>query len=172
MAIPAASDSWTFHSLQLNAGTDGKDRVRATATVALIDAAGTEHVEAAIGSGPVEATFKAINRIVKVPVNLVQYSVNAVTGGKDALGGVLVHIQPRDPENLTDEISEVAEVTRAAKNKRLPVYTGHGTSADIIVASALSYTSALNKLIALGDKVNPLKVSVSSDSTDRILDGK
>ena len=64
--MPAESDSWTFHGLQLTAGTDGRDRVRATCTVQLIDADGNEHAEAAIGSGPVEATFKAINRIIQM----------------------------------------------------------------------------------------------------------
>lgn len=68
MANPAAEDSWTFNGLQLTAGTahGGKDRVRATATISLVDADGAEHVEAAIGNGPVEATFKAINRIIKM----------------------------------------------------------------------------------------------------------
>ncbi|KAG8457034.1 hypothetical protein KFE25_004515 [Diacronema lutheri] len=172
VANPAESDSWTFESLQLTAGTDGKDRVRATATIALVDAQGTEHVEAAIGSGPVEATFKAINRIIKIPVNLVQYNVNAVTGGKDALGGVLVHIQPRDPADAAEDGESHDGVTRSDKAKGVPTYTGHGTSTDIIVASALSYVSALNKLIALGSVANPIKVSVALNSPDRILDGK
>jgi hypothetical protein len=105
----------------------------------------------------------------------VQYTVNAVTGGKDAQGAVLVHIQPRDPSAPSEEdaASETLDaVTQSKRNKRMPVYTGHGTSTDIIVASALSYVSALNKLIALGAEKNPLKVSVSADSPDRILDGK
>eukprot|EP00303_Exanthemachrysis_gayraliae_P000634 CAMPEP_0206009544 /NCGR_PEP_ID=MMETSP1464-20131121/9844_1 /ASSEMBLY_ACC=CAM_ASM_001124 /TAXON_ID=119497 /ORGANISM="Exanthemachrysis gayraliae, Strain RCC1523" /LENGTH=619 /DNA_ID=CAMNT_0053383141 /DNA_START=13 /DNA_END=1873 /DNA_ORIENTATION=- len=171
VAMPDAKDAWKFHGLQLAAGTlAGTDRVRATSTVQLIDAEGNEHTEAAIGAGPVEATFRAINRIIRRPVTLVQYNVSAVTGGKDALGGVLVHIQPKPPGSSYEDVDAVESPEAASKSK--PIYTGHGTSNDIIVASALSYVSALNKLIALGDRVNDHKVDLSAGSTDRILDGK
>eukprot|EP00306_Pavlova_sp_CCMP459_P009347 CAMPEP_0185186426 /NCGR_PEP_ID=MMETSP1140-20130426/4037_1 /TAXON_ID=298111 /ORGANISM="Pavlova sp., Strain CCMP459" /LENGTH=588 /DNA_ID=CAMNT_0027752721 /DNA_START=48 /DNA_END=1814 /DNA_ORIENTATION=- len=169
VAQPEAAEAWTFQGLQLVAGTEATgDKVRATSTVTLVDAEGNVHHEAAIGSGPVEATFKAINRIIKSPVTLVQYNVSAVSGGKDALGGVLVHIQPKEGD-IEDEGDAVA---RSEATKGVPVYTGHGTSTDIIVASAISYVSALNKLIALGPEGNPLKVDVSTGSGDRILDGK
>ncbi|CAN4099539.1 unnamed protein product [Withania somnifera] len=53
-----------------------------TATVKLIDAAGQEHISCSVGTGPVDAAYKAVDLIVKVPVTLLEYSMNAVTHGR------------------------------------------------------------------------------------------
>lgn len=64
--MPNEEEAWKFVSLQLVAGTvSTSEKVRATSTVQLMDAEGNDHTEAAIGAGPVEATFRAINRIIK-----------------------------------------------------------------------------------------------------------
>lgn len=80
--------------------------------------------EAACGDGPVDAVYRAIERATGVTVQLESYSLQAVTGGKDALGEVVVRIAS---EGQT--------------------YTGRGTSTDIIEASARAYVHAINKLL-------------------------
>lgn len=80
--------------------------------------------EAACGDGPVDATFKAIERATGIEVTLVDYFLRAVTSGKDALGEVTVKI--RD-------------------NGR--IFVGKGISTDIIEASGKAYMNAINKLI-------------------------
>jgi 2-isopropylmalate synthase len=80
--------------------------------------------DAAIGDGPVDATYQAIDRITEVPGKLQSYSIRAVTGGKDAQGEVVV------------KVSFNGEVV-----------TGIGHSTDIIEASAKAYINAVNKVI-------------------------
>lgn len=96
--------------------------------------------------------------------------MSAVSGGKDALGGVLVHVQPKPGGDYDANDGDASQTVAADSN--LPTYTGHGTSNDIIIASALSYVNALNKLIALGSTKNANKVDLQAGSSDRILDGK
>jgi len=96
-----------------------------TATVRLIDPGGQSLADAALGTGPVDAIYKAINRIVNIPNKLTEFTVKSVTEGIDAIGEVLVRIES---EGIT--------------------YTGRGASTDIIVASAKAYMNALNRLLA------------------------
>lgn len=79
--------------------------------------------EAACGDGPVDAAFKAIDKITQISVKLEDYSLRAVTGGKDALGEVMVKI---------------------TQNGR--TVFGRGASTDIIEASIKAYLNALNRL--------------------------
>ncbi|MBI2853320.1 MAG: 2-isopropylmalate synthase [Chloroflexi bacterium] len=95
-----------------------------TATVRLIGPDGQALADAALGTGPVDAVYKAINRIVKVPNNLTEFSVKSVTEGIDAIGEVLIRIE-------SDGIT----------------YSGRGASTDVIVASAKAYMNALNRLL-------------------------
>ncbi len=96
-----------------------------TATVKLIGPEGQSVADAALGTGPVDAVCKAINRIVGQPVNLIEFTVNSVTEGIDAIGEVLIRIES---EGVT--------------------YTGRGADTDIIVASARAYMNALNRYFA------------------------
>ena len=88
--------------------------------------------EAACGDGPVDAAFKAIDRITRIRCKLVDYSLRAVSVGKDALGEVTVKIIP-------------VKGQRRGKTLSRPI-TGRGTSTDIIEASAKAYINAVNKL--------------------------
>lgn len=93
----------------------------------------------AIGTGPVDAVYKAIDSIVEIPVQLLEYTVRSVTDGIDAQGEVLVRV-------ATDEL-----VTRTSPQTGLQLarqFNGHGADTDIVVASANAYLSALNKIIA------------------------
>ena len=82
--------------------------------------------EAAIGDGPVDAIFKAIERAIGITTKLEEYKVQAVTPGKQAMG-------------------EVKVLITANGNKA----TGRGSSTDILEASAHAYVNALNKLLLL-----------------------
>jgi 2-isopropylmalate synthase len=95
-----------------------------TATVGL--KCGEEVIEeAACGDGPVDAIYKAIDKITGLKCTLVSYRLDAITGGKDALGSVTVKV--------TDSVEKV--------------YTGRGVSTDILEASARAYVNAINKMI-------------------------
>jgi 2-isopropylmalate synthase len=127
---------WKMNYIQVTAG----DHVRATATVSLTDPSGVEVIDAAIGTGPVDAVYKAINRIVQVPNVLTEFVVQAVTEGIDAIGEVTIRIQPENGQGYTTNPQTGVQVVRT--------YSGHGASTDIIVASARAYMSALNKMLA------------------------
>jgi 2-isopropylmalate synthase len=97
-----------------------------TATVRLIAPDGKVVADAALGTGPVDAVYEAINRIVKVSNKLTEFTVKSVTEGIDAIGEVLIRIE-------SDGVS----------------YSGRGADTDIIVASAKAYMNALNRLLAV-----------------------
>ncbi|RJP54692.1 MAG: 2-isopropylmalate synthase [Anaerolineaceae bacterium] len=127
-------DVYLLNGLQVTCGTMGMP----TATVRLRGPDGVVHTHAAMGTGPVDATYKAINAIVNAPCTLLEFNIHAITEGIDALGEVTVRIQGRNGHTTMDAQSEV-EYPR--------VYGGHGADTDIIVASAKAYINALNKLI-------------------------
>ncbi len=94
---------------------------------------GKEHSVAASGSGPVDATFKAIEALATSQANLLVYSVNNVTDGTDSQGEVGVRLE-----------------------KNGQIVNGQGTDTDIVIASAKAYLNALNKL-EFSDKQHPQK---------------
>jgi 2-isopropylmalate synthase len=126
---------WKLNNVHVSCG----DRVKATATVSLTDPNGDEIIDAAIGTGPVDAVYKAINRIVNVPNTLTEFIVQAVTEGIDAIGEVTIRIQPENGQDYATNPQTGQQIVRT--------YSGHGASTDIIVASARAYMSALNKML-------------------------
>ncbi len=125
---------FSLDGLQVACGTMGMP----TATVRLKGPDGTVHVRAAIGTGPVDAVYKAIDSVVQSPNTLLEFVIHAVTQGIDALGEVTVRIEGTNGQRTFDAQDE-AEHTRT--------FGGHGADTDIIVASAKAYLSALNKLL-------------------------
>jgi 2-isopropylmalate synthase len=125
---------YLLNGLQVACGTMGMP----TATVRLRGPDGAIHTRAATGTGPVDATYKAIDSIVSVACTLLEFNVHAITEGIDALGEVTVRIQGSNGHTTMDAQSEVHYPR---------VYGGHGADTDIIVASAKAYLHALNKLI-------------------------
>jgi len=117
--IQQAPELFRLELVQVSCG----DRSRPTATVSLRTPTGEELMDAAIGTGPVDAVYKAINRVVNVPNELIEFSVQSVTKGIDAMGEVTIRLR---------------------HNER--VYSGHAANTDIIVASAQAYVNALNRL--------------------------
>ncbi len=89
------------------------------------------------GDGPVDACYKAIEKITKLKASLAHYAIQSVTSGKDALGEVTVKLQIEGKE-----------------------VTGRGASTDIIEASVKAYLFAVNKVSAklLGPEPEPSPV--------------
>ena len=111
------------------------DHSRPTATVTVLTPDGQELTDAAIGTGPVDAIYKAINRVVDIPNQLIEFSVQSVTAGIDAIGEVTIRLRHEGR-----------------------IYSGHSANTDVVVASAHAYMQALNRLyIALNreEKVHP-----------------
>jgi 2-isopropylmalate synthase len=109
-----------------------------TATVRLINPKGEFLTDAATGTGPVDAVYVAINRILQVSNTLKEFSIGAITEGTDAIGDATIRIE-----------------------KDGKVYTGRGSDTDIIVASAKAYVNVLNKLMAIeGVLATEAKVSI------------
>ncbi|GJL74883.1 MAG TPA: 2-isopropylmalate synthase [Nitrosomonas sp.] len=84
------------------------------------------------GSGPVDATFCAIEKLLMSGAQLQLFSVNNITSGTDAQGEVTVRLQKSDR-----------------------IANGHGADTDIVVASAKAYLSALNKLHSKLERAHP-----------------
>ena len=126
---------YTLDGLQVACGTIGMP----TATVRLRGPDSQLHIQAAIGTGPVDACYKAIDTIVGAPSTLLEFSVPAVTEGIDALGEVSVRIQSKNGQHTLDAQKEIEQPR---------TFGGHGADTDIIVASVKAYLAALNKLLA------------------------
>jgi 2-isopropylmalate synthase len=97
--------------------------IKSTATVGInIDG---ELVESAsYGDGPIDASFKAIDAATKMKVKLIDYNIEAVSEGKDAIGAVKIIVSSQEVEVM-----------------------GSGISTDIIEASIKSYIDALNRIM-------------------------
>ena len=80
--------------------------------------------EVAIGSGPLDASFKAINRMLHKNIKLDSFSLNAVGEGEDAVGEAVVKVRSEDGRK----------------------YTGTGLSTDIIESSIRAYINGINKM--------------------------
>ncbi len=119
--LRTVSEVYHLDRVQVSCG----DRGIPTASVQIIAPDGQVLADAALGTGPVDAIYQAINRLVGIPNVLTEFSVNSVTEGIDAIGEVLIRIE-------SDGIT----------------YTGRGADTDIIVASAKAYMNALNRLLA------------------------
>ncbi len=110
---------WALESIQIKSGTNTVP----TATIKL-KSRGEIYESTASGDGPVDACYKAIDKVAKIKGQLLDYSIESLTKGKDALGEVKIKVKFRNKEII-----------------------GRGSSTDIVEASALSYLNAINKLI-------------------------
>lgn len=119
--VQQVPDLFRLDLVQVSCG----DQACPTATVKLINPEGEELMDAATGTGPVDAIYKAINRVVNVPNQLIEFSVQSVTAGIDAIGEVTIRLKYGDR-----------------------IFSGHSANTDIIVASAQAYVNALNRLYA------------------------
>ncbi len=114
IAIP---EKYSLKYLQITSGTG----MVPTATIK-IEIDNMVFETAAIGDGPVDAACRAVDKITDIFGKMVDYKLNAVGSGKDALGEVITQIQIDGQ-----------------------VYTGRGLSTDVIEASVKSYINAINR---------------------------
>ncbi len=98
--------------------------ITSTATIMLVKD-GKKIEKVARGDGPIDAAFKAIEKIVGRELELEDYQLQSVTEGQDALGDALVKIKGSDGA----------------------IYSGRGLSTDIIEATIYAYVNAVNKMI-------------------------
>jgi len=118
--ILAVPEVWALEQLQTTSGT----RAMPTATVAV--RRGEElFQDSATGDGPVDAAYRAVDRITGCPGRLVSYAIRAVTGGRDALGEASVKVAFGDRE-----------------------ISARAASTDIVEASVRAYLAAVNRLLA------------------------
>ncbi|MFZ1771278.1 MAG: 2-isopropylmalate synthase, partial [Caldilinea sp.] len=128
-------EAWELIEVQVHSGT----ALTPTAVVKLKESStGEIKLGAAIGTGPVDAVYKAINEIVQAPNNLVEFLVQAITEGMDANGDVTIRIEVPDSRGYM-------ETAQGRQRRRL--FSGRGVETDIIVACAKAYMQALNKMI-------------------------
>jgi 2-isopropylmalate synthase len=121
---------WTLIGFTSTAGTGSQT----SAAVTLKHKDGTIRRDAAVGNGPIDALFKAINRIAGVEVKVVDYRVRAVTQEIDALGEANV------------------EVEHGGKRSR-----ARAVSVDVVEASALAYLEVVNRVASrqVRDRLKP-----------------
>ncbi len=125
--VRGGQETFALESVEVSCGTKRKPKA------SLIIRVGTKKIKAMeTGAGPVDAVFKAIKRIAKFKGNLEKFTVNAVTGGTDAQGEVMVELEERG---------------RTVR--------GVGSHTDIVVASAKAYVAALNRLQFHPKKISP-----------------
>jgi 2-isopropylmalate synthase len=124
-----------------------------TATVRLRDLKGDIHTQASIGTGPVDAAFNAIDTVIQVPNTLLEFTINAVTEGIDAIGEVTVRLEPKNG-SIPLRTSPQSGLTHPRS------FGGYGADTDIIVASVKAYLSGLNKLLNAREYINRAELGV------------
>ena len=115
-----------------------------TATVTLADENGQEQTAASVGTGPVDAVCRSLNQLAGEPNELVEFSVKSVTEGIDAMGDVTIRLR-RDGQ----------------------LYSGHSAHTDVVVAAAVAFVNALNRLVAgtAGPTIHPQRDMAELDSS-------
>ncbi len=134
---------YMLDGLQVTCGTMGMP----TATIRLRDHENGVHIHASVGTGPVDATYKAIDAIVGHSNTLQEFVVHAVTEGIDALGEVTLRVHDETMKSFDAQ----------AENDQPRTYGGYGADSDIVVASAKAYLSALNKLLVASGEFGPIE---------------
>jgi 2-isopropylmalate synthase len=117
----AVEDVYKLDLLQVSCG----NQATATATVRIIGPDGKPRETPSTGTGPVDAAYRAINQLMGIPNQLIEYTVNSVTEGIDAQGEVTVRV---DVDGRT--------------------FVGRSADTDIVVASAKALMNALNRAIS------------------------
>ena len=145
---------WKLNQIQVTCG----DKSIPTVSVSLTGPDGETYKDAALGTGPVDAAYQAMNRIIGETPKLTEFSINAVTEGLDAQAEATIRIQPSNGDSsyaLNPQTSQHYART----------FSGHGASTDIVVASARAYLSALNKMLAASTETSSVveQVAVAGD---------
>lgn len=116
--IKVAKPIWNLVSFEVNSGTSIKPQAQ-------VQLKNKSKILTGIssGDGPVDACFKAIDKVINSKARLEDFRLEAVTSGKDALGKASLKLRVKDI-----------------------VRTGNGSSTDIIEAAIKAYLDAINKI--------------------------
>lgn len=125
--ISEAAAEWKVETMEVVAGSKRKP----SAEVVLRNSAGKKFKKTSRGTGPVDAAYSAVNKIIGEQVKLLEFRMDAVSEGIDAQATVTVKVE-----------------TDTGK-----IYTGKGSHTDIVVASVRSYVNALNKIVASKERI-------------------
>ncbi|KAG8091179.1 hypothetical protein GUJ93_ZPchr0011g27733 [Zizania palustris] len=104
-----------------------------TATVKLIGPDGEEKIACSVGTGPVDAAYKAVDKIIQIPTVLREYSMTSVTEGIDAIATTRVVV--------TGDVNDSKHALTGHSFNR--AFSGSGAAMDIVVSSVRAYLSAL-----------------------------
>lgn len=128
--LKVAKQIWQLAELTINSGT----KIVPFATVK-IKSKSKIYISSSSGDGPVDACYKAIDKITKTRGELTDYSIQSVTRGKDALGEVNVKVKFKGKE-----------------------FSARSSSTDILEASAKAYINAINKFLSQESKTSKLSL--------------
>ncbi|MFH1678068.1 MAG: 2-isopropylmalate synthase [Candidatus Omnitrophota bacterium] len=112
------SPLWQLIGFTVHSGTQAKPQAEV-----VLQHRGKKLKAVSTGDGPVDACFKAIDKLTGIRVRLLDYRLEAVSRGKDAQGTAILNL-----------------------NYKGANFSGRGSSTDIIEASLLAYINALNKI--------------------------
>jgi 2-isopropylmalate synthase len=118
--VESGEEAYQLEHIQFTSGTN----LRPTATVQL-KSRESQLIDSATGDGPVDAAYKAIERITGVVGTLTEYSIKSVSAGHDAIGEVFVRV-------TFDGVQ----------------YNGRAVSTDVVTGSVKAYLEALNRAVA------------------------
>ncbi len=130
--LGVSAPAFAFVGLEVRCGTGGPSQARLE-----LCGPGGARVAEAQGAGPVDAAFKAVDQLVGVSATLVEYRVQAVTAGIDAVGEVAVRVRAGQGAAVHPQRDGLPRS-----------FHGHGADTDIVVASVKAYLQALNGLCA------------------------
>ena len=131
--IQDVTPHWKLLSMHTTAGTG----ILPTATVSIQRPDGQVVQDAAIGDGPVDAIFNAVERVTGIAANLREFAVRGVTAGKDAQGEVSLELEVESDDRT---------------------FRGRAASTDIIEASAEAYINAVNAILTRRERDQPREV--------------
>jgi 2-isopropylmalate synthase len=127
LLFAAVPEVWSLEYLATTSGT----RAIPTATV-ILTREGETRQDSATGDGPVDAAYRAVDRITGVTGTLLSYQIRAVTSGKDALGEAAIKVAFEGRE-----------------------YSSRAASTDIVESSVRAYLSAINRMLADASRRRP-----------------
>jgi 2-isopropylmalate synthase len=102
-------------------------------------------INSAVGTGPVDAAYKAIDGLCRVKVDLTEYTVNAVVEGIESLAQTRVSIRAKSDQNMPGAMMKANVQTG---NVEARTFMATGADSDIVVSSARAYVAALNRMIS------------------------
>ena len=133
--------TWKLDEVQVVCGTMGLP----TATVKMTGPDAVTRINSAVGTGPVDAAYKAIDGLCRVKVDLVEYTVNAVVEGIESLAQTRVSIRAKSDQTMPGAMMKANVQTG---NVEARTFMATGADSDIVVSSARAYVAALNRMIS------------------------